>query len=92
MCIPLSKVCDSKADCPEFQDEPKDKCNKNECNTSNGGCEHTCVDTPASFYCECRKGYQLVNNRTCEDINECDIPGSCSQMCTNELGTFKVCC
>lgn len=56
MCIPLSKVCDKKPDCPEFQDEPNDKCGKNECLENNGGCSHLCVDTPAGFYCDCKPG------------------------------------
>ena len=56
MCIPLSKVCDKRADCPNFQDEPLEKCGKNECSTNNGGCEHSCIDTPASYYCDCRTG------------------------------------
>lgn len=56
MCIPLSKVCDGRTDCPHFQDEPNGKCNVNECLEKNGGCEHSCVDTPAGFYCECRLG------------------------------------
>lgn len=56
MCIPLSKVCDKKPDCPEFQDEPVDKCGKNECAINNGGCSHECVDTPGGFYCDCRPG------------------------------------
>ncbi|XP_021711659.1 very low-density lipoprotein receptor isoform X6 [Aedes aegypti] len=92
MCIPLSKVCDKKPDCPEFQDEPNDKCGKNECLENNGGCSHLCVDTPAGFYCDCKPGYKLVNNRTCEDIDECAEAGSCSQKCTNEIGTFKCEC
>uniref|UniRef100_A0A336MHQ5 CSON000109 protein n=1 Tax=Culicoides sonorensis TaxID=179676 RepID=A0A336MHQ5_CULSO len=92
MCIPLSKVCDGNTDCPHFQDEPSGKCNKNECLIQNGGCDHTCVDTPAGFYCECRQGYKLVNNTKCEDINECADPGSCSQICVNEVGTFKCEC
>ncbi|XP_063697289.1 low-density lipoprotein receptor isoform X3 [Culicoides brevitarsis] len=92
MCIPLSKVCDGHTDCPHFQDEPSDKCNKNECLVQNGGCEHSCVDTPAGYYCECRDGYKLVNNTKCEDINECEDPGSCSQLCINEIGAFKCEC
>jgi very low-density lipoprotein receptor len=91
MCIPLSKVCDTIQDCPDSEDEPVDKCGRDECKLNNGGCSQKCVDTQAGFYCDCESGYQLVNNKTCEDINECDIPGSCSQLCTNERGSFKVC-
>lgn len=31
----------------------------NECQTSNGGCEHKCVDTKHSYHCTCNAGYQL---------------------------------
>lgn len=91
MCIPLAKVCDKVQDCPNMEDEPIDKCGRDECKTNNGGCSHTCVETPAGYYCECRKGYKLLSdNRTCEDIDECELPGSCSQLCTNERGGYKV--
>lgn len=91
MCIPLSKVCDKNQDCPNAEDEPVDKCGRDECKLNNGGCSQLCVDTQANYYCDCRKGYKLTSdNRTCEDINECEIPGSCSQLCTNERGGFKV--
>lgn len=56
MCIPIEKVCDQRKDCPDGQDEPGNKCGKNECKVNNGGCDHICIDTPTSFYCECHKG------------------------------------
>nr|ABF20542.1 lipophorin receptor [Galleria mellonella] len=92
MCIPLSKSCDKKPDCPDFEDEPRDKCGENECAKNNGGCTQRCVDTPVGYYCDCDKGYKLIDNRTCEDIDECADPGACSQMCINEKGTFKCEC
>lgn len=90
-CIPLTSVCDKKQDCPAAEDEPVDKCGRDECKLNNGGCSHICVDTPAGFYCDCEKGFELKDNRTCYDIDECKTPGSCSQLCTNEHGGFKVC-
>ncbi|KAJ8735442.1 hypothetical protein PYW07_007062 [Mythimna separata] len=92
MCIPLSKVCDKHPDCPGFEDEPRDRCGENECAKNNGGCTQKCVDTPVGYYCDCDKGYKLVDNRTCEDVDECSDPGACSQMCINEKGTFKCEC
>ncbi|XP_067001123.2 low-density lipoprotein receptor isoform X2 [Anabrus simplex] len=92
MCIPLEKVCDKKPDCPNWEDEPGEKCGRNECAENNGGCSQKCVDTPASYYCDCQPGYKLMDNKTCDDINECEIPGACSQLCTNEKGTFKCQC
>ncbi|XP_073999056.1 low-density lipoprotein receptor-like isoform X3 [Rhodnius prolixus] len=92
MCILMEKVCDRHADCPNSEDEPVQKCGINECLVDNGGCTHLCVDTPTSFHCQCRPGYRLVDNYTCDDINECDNPGACSQSCINEKGTFKCEC
>ena len=37
-----------------------------ECLDNNGNCSHDCVNTEASYYCECPAGYSLQpNNRTC---------------------------
>ena len=37
-----------------------------ECNTNNGGCQHTCVNTAGSYQCQCRSGYRLSSNgRNC---------------------------
>ncbi|XP_063238567.1 very low-density lipoprotein receptor isoform X3 [Bacillus rossius redtenbacheri] len=92
VCVRLAAVCDGKQDCPGWEDEPRDRCGVNECAVANGGCSQVCVDTPAGFYCECGPGYRLVDNRTCDDVDECETPGSCSQECINEKGTFKCQC
>ena len=65
MCIPLDKVCDGANDCGQWEDEPKGKCNVNECAVNNGGCLHICIDTVSGFRCGCRPGYALAGNSTC---------------------------
>ena len=38
-----------------------------ECAIANGECEHECINTEGSFYCDCRGGHMLEsNNRTCK--------------------------
>ena len=39
----------------------------NECNMTNGGCDHICHDTKYSHYCSCNEGYHL--NTT--DLRSC---------------------
>lgn len=55
-CIPLSKVCDRKKDCPDGEDEPAGKCSVNECAVNNGGCMHKCIDQPIGYRCKCNSG------------------------------------
>ena len=31
----------------------------NECDTNNGGCDHSCTNTQGSFECSCDEGYIL---------------------------------
>lgn len=34
------------------------------------GCQHSCISTPGSFYCECNPGYRLnVDGKTCSRKN-----------------------
>ncbi|XP_008555784.1 very low-density lipoprotein receptor isoform X1 [Microplitis demolitor] len=91
-CIPLDRVCDKKPDCIGWEDESQERCGVNECLKNNGECTQICVDMPIGYRCACRPGYRLIDNRTCDDIDECLEPGSCSQYCFNEKGTFKCSC
>ncbi|XP_069501113.1 EGF-containing fibulin-like extracellular matrix protein 2 [Ambystoma mexicanum] len=52
-------------------------------------CQHRCVNSPGSFTCQCEPGFQLAgNNRSCVDVNECDMGAPCQQRCYNTYGTF----
>ncbi|KAG8510408.1 Low-density lipoprotein receptor-related protein 2 [Galemys pyrenaicus] len=92
ICLNLSAVCDGTSDCPNGTDESP-LCNQHSCLNSNAGCTHTCVQGPFGAYCLCPSGYLLANDsKTCEDIDECDTPGFCSQHCHNLRGSFRCWC
>jgi sugar lactone lactonase YvrE len=88
-------VCDKNPDCFGHQDEDADQCKKsNPCEIDNGGCYHTCKNTyGGNYFCDCNPGFKLrADNKTCEDIDECEIPGICSHYCVNTKGSFKCSC
>ncbi|XP_076638084.1 low-density lipoprotein receptor isoform X2 [Colletes latitarsis] len=91
-CIPMNNVCNKNRDCLGWEDESAELCGVNECQKNNGGCSQICIDLPIGFRCDCSAGYRLIDNRTCDDIDECLEPGSCSQFCLNEKGSFKCSC
>uniref|UniRef100_A0A7I4Y2L8 EGF-like domain-containing protein n=1 Tax=Haemonchus contortus TaxID=6289 RepID=A0A7I4Y2L8_HAECO len=41
--------------------------------------------------CHCRAGFRAVNGK-CEDINECEQPGACDQICVNTPGSYACRC
>ncbi|KAL9950454.1 hypothetical protein ACROYT_G042950 [Oculina patagonica] len=91
ICIDDNKVCDKHPDCPHGEDE--NNCYIDECKSHNGHCLHNCHDTKTGFYCSCNAGYELTDDKkSCQDINECEIPGMCSQLCHNTKGGFKCSC
>ncbi len=66
----------------------------NECLSSNGDCEQTCVNVVASHYCVCGPGYVLAgNDRNCNDINECLTNNAgCDHDCFNNIGSYTCDC
>lgn len=83
VCINDSLVCDGKGDCPSGSDEGP-QCAMNLCDVQNLQCSHTCLQTPMGPLCRCPPGMRLQDTKVCEDINECDDPSTCSQICTDQ--------
>ncbi|TKR80918.1 hypothetical protein L596_014894 [Steinernema carpocapsae] len=61
----------------------------NEC-AFDAPCQYECENTVGSYKCYCPEGYLLNENGKCIDVDECTV-GVCtaSQLCFNELGSFK---
>ncbi|XP_043484789.1 low-density lipoprotein receptor-related protein 2 [Leptopilina heterotoma] len=95
-CIDRLKVCDLSDDCGDKSDELGCHMNKHCSDLDRGGCSHYCLNiTDNRYICGCYAGYitSKLNNKHCEDINEC-VEGThhCSQLCTNLNGTHACSC
>eukprot|EP00794_Sanderia_malayensis_P007138 gene7138-7943_t len=67
----------------------------NECNNANGGCMHKCINSHASYHCDCNPGFQLAQDgKSCVDLDECDRYAPCGALstCENTVGSFKCNC
>jgi len=90
-CLALKDACDKIQDCVDNSDE--DRLCDSACD-NNGGCMHICHPTPRGPVCSCQDGFKLSSdNRTCDDINECDDDHYyCSQKCFNIRGSAHCSC
>ncbi|XP_048809593.1 low-density lipoprotein receptor-related protein 2 isoform X5 [Lagopus muta] len=93
-CIPLHYVCDNYDDCGDHFDEMG--CNPGtERTCAENICEHNCTNlSEGGFICSCRPGYKASesNRNSCDDINECEIFGTCTQDCRNSKGSYECFC
>lgn len=94
-CVDENQVCDGNNDCVNGADE-SELC-ETVCDTSRSSrvsvCEGKCRPTPLGAVCSCPEGFQLDNDqRSCIDINECAHLEPCSQICENNLGSYRCSC
>ena len=57
-------------------------------------CQFDCINTVASYFCDCPVGYSLAaNNMDCVDTDECSVSnGNCLHSCENTEGSFQCTC
>ncbi|XP_076061029.1 low-density lipoprotein receptor-related protein megalin isoform X2 [Oratosquilla oratoria] len=90
-CINRTQVCDGTKDCPNGLDEGPG-CDEEDC--EGNLCSVNCIQTPNGAECVCKKGEELMegSETDCADIDECKVPGMCSQVCTNSKASFSCSC
>ncbi|XP_032801941.2 low-density lipoprotein receptor-related protein 2 [Petromyzon marinus] len=93
-CIPMAAVCNNYNECRDNTDETG--CNQGQDRTcAERICEQNCTNLPGNgFICSCRPGFtaNAENRNNCDDVNECEVFGTCPQDCQNAKGTYECFC
>ncbi|XP_059139258.1 prolow-density lipoprotein receptor-related protein 1-like [Physella acuta] len=80
-CISVEQVCDGTTDCESYGADEGPHCINRACRVKK--CPgNMCKETYQGPMCYCEEGKEY-NNSACIDLNECNYPGFCDQMCVN---------
>lgn len=90
-CIDEDFICDHTPHCLDGSDESVAFCGAA---CSSVDCQHSCRTASLGVYCTCPDGFRQdpTNASACVDINECDFPDFCSQLCHNSEGSYECGC
>ncbi|KAG8187374.1 hypothetical protein JTE90_016920 [Oedothorax gibbosus] len=94
-CISQLHVCNGEYECPDGSDELENRTCKtgSPCREDGFPCQHLCLSTSTGPRCACKHGYHLaLDRRSCMDIDECQVEGTCSQFCENTVPGYKCTC
>ncbi|CAI5440948.1 unnamed protein product [Caenorhabditis angaria] len=62
------------------------------CKPGSIGCTCHASYVASNVVCHCKEGWQKSDDGVCVDINECDEPGTCDQICVNTPGSYRCSC
>lgn len=81
-------LCD---ECAELYFEEKDDDSKLTCKACHQSCDDSCSGATPKDCEKCKKGWQMIDDEGCQDINECDEQDKCEarEYCLNNPGSYK---
>ncbi|XP_043929607.1 low-density lipoprotein receptor-related protein 1B, partial [Protopterus annectens] len=97
-CIPAVLQCDLFDDCGDGGSDEIDCKMLPAMHSCDGGVnpcgdDTICSQSRTAIICKCMDGFvRNWKTRQCEDIDECQAYGACSQFCTNTKGSYKCTC